>query len=389
MGIKHVVFVAPRLPEMSGGSTAIINLSRILARHGLQVEHISVKPGTQRPEFHTHALLPHPQWHNGPVFRGAGRLWRRLPLVLAKRIELARARAWLRRRLGACGSDTAIVYTHVLAKRFADEAGVAHRQGKALVIGQHHSQFESIDFEPGLADLIMTHYQDVDAFTALTTEDADEFRSLVRAPCLAAPNPYSAPASHPAPRSNVMVTVSRLSAEKQIDLVVRAFADATRGENEPGWTLEIYGDGDEHDAIAAAVLDTGCSDRVTLRGPTTDPSAVFARSRLNILASRYEGFGMTILEAASCGTPTMAFNCSPGVRSLITSPDEGFLVEDRTEAGLSAALRAVMSKPEELDRIGGNARRTIPPRFSPERITQDWFRIFSAAQAEKLARVRP
>ena len=59
--------------------------------------------------------------------------------------------------------------------------------------------------------------------------------------------------------------------------------------------------------------------------PTRDVSRIFDTASLHLMTSTFEGFGMSIVEAAWAGVPTMAFVCSPGVAEVVT-PTQGFPV---------------------------------------------------------------
>lgn len=381
--IRRVVFYTPRTPEMSGGSVAIENLARALARRGIAVEVVSQFPGTRAIDAPVRVVLSHPQWHSGPVLRKGSRSARdmaaALPALVAKRRELGIGRRRLRRLMESYGPETAVVFTHVKTKQFLDATGYIPQPDGPLLIGQHHSQFESLEDETWLRDALPAHFRDVDAFTTLTDEDARRFAALLPVPCFGVGNPLPAGWDAPAAaRGKTAVALARFTHEKQLDLMVRAFAAAISEPDLADWRLEIYGSGEEEYRIRAAIAATGATDRVHLMGPTDHPERVYPQAMLNLSSSSYEGFGLTILEAAVCGTPSLAFDCSPGVRGLI-APDTGFLVRPLTEEAYAHALREALSDPDRLERMGRAARHQAQ-RFSPDRIVERWGTILSCAQ---------
>lgn len=371
---RRVVFVAPRTPEASGGAVVVHTLSVALASNGLEVEHISLVPGAQPPHFPTIVVNAHPERQRRASFRGAAGVRNRargLVEVVAKRIDRARNRARLRRVLESYGSDTVLVFTHVSAKIAADRSGWTRGPHGPLVVGQHHSQFDSIDLEAWLRPAIVTHFQDLDVFLALTEDDAAQFQEILRPRCLAIPNPVEPSTVTPRERRPLAVAISRLSREKALDVMVRCFAVATEQPGLGHWELEIHGDGDQLALLEAAVRETG-SPRIRLAGHTGDVHHVLADASVLLMSSWMEGLPMSILEAAAMGVPTIAFDCSPGVRSLI-GDDRGFLVTPFDEAEYTQVLASALRDPDELARRGQAARVSVES-YLPERVLALWGR---------------
>ncbi|WP_161971973.1 glycosyltransferase [Acidipropionibacterium jensenii] len=304
-----------------------------------------------------------------------------MPRLLAKRSELTIARRRLRRLMNSYGPETAVVFSHVKTKTFLDSTGYLPRADGPLLIGQHHSQFESLVDEPSLREALPLHFGDIDAFTTLTDEDAHKFEHLIPAPCFGVANPLQAGWTPSfASRPNKAVALARFSHEKQLDLMVRAFARATAAPDLSEWTLDIYGSGKEEGRIRSAIEASGSQGRIRLMGPTTSPETVYRQAAITLSSSNLEGFGLTILEAAACGTPSLAFDCSPGVRSLIR-PDTGLLVRPLTEEAYAQALRGALSDPDRLAQMGRAASERAQ-QFSPDRIVDRWGAILSEAERQ-------
>jgi glycosyltransferase involved in cell wall biosynthesis len=369
---RRVVFVAPRVPEASGGAVVVHNLSVALTGHGVQVEHISLVPGAWPEQFPTHIVDAHPDMQRRPSFRGTSGLRRRsrgLVEVVLKRIERVRNHARLRRLLEGYGSDTVLVFTHVSAKIAADRSGWERGPHGPLIVGQHHSQFESIDLESWLRDAIIDHFQDLDLFMALTEEDAERFQEILRPPCRAMPNLVVPSVISPRHKQSLAVAISRLSHEKALDAMVRCFAAASARPGLEDWRLEIYGEGAEREVLTDAVRESG-SQRIRLAGHSDDVNHVLADASVLLMTSRMEGLPMSILEAAVMGVPTIAFDCSPGVRALI-GDDSGFLVPPGDEAAYTEVLAAALRSPDELARRGAAAKLRAEFYF-PEHVLRAW-----------------
>jgi glycosyltransferase involved in cell wall biosynthesis len=157
--------------------------------------------------------------------------------------------------------------------------------------------------------------------------------------------------------------LGRLKRYKGVDLVIRAFAEAAI----PDAMLEIAGAGDYRPALErlAASLDLGRRARFLGRISEADKVSLLRRSWALAFASPKEGWGITNLEAAACGTPVVASN-SPGIRESVRDGDTGFLVPHGDTAAFAAALRRIAGSPALVRTLGVNAR-TFAESFTWER----------------------
>ena len=159
--------------------------------------------------------------------------------------------------------------------------------------------------------------------------------------------------------------LGRLKRYKGIDIVIRAFAEAAI----PEATLEIAGAGDHRPQLErlAASLDLGHRARFLGRISEADKVSLLRRSWALAFASPKEGWGITNLEAAACGTPVVA-SSSPGIRESVRDEDTGFLVPHGDTAAMAAALRRIAGSPDLVRTLGANAR-TFAESFTWERAT--------------------
>jgi glycosyltransferase involved in cell wall biosynthesis len=186
----------------------------------------------------------------------------------------------------------------------------------------------------------------------------------------AIPNPLAAPPQIRAERTGGrrrLVTLARLSSEKRIDLLIRAFA-LIAGDF-PGWELEVYGDGPLRASLARLVGELA-PGRVRLRGFVDGAYTVLGGADLFVSSSWVEGFGNAIWEALACGVPVVALDCGAPVRSLVRDGVDGLIVRAGGAAALAAALASLMGD--------GAARKALAAR-APEVLTR--FPIESSLQA--------
>jgi glycosyltransferase involved in cell wall biosynthesis len=87
------------------------------------------------------------------------------------------------------------------------------------------------------------------------------------------------------------------------------------------------------------------------------------------LASPKEGWGISNLEAAACGTPVIATN-APGIRESVIDGETGFLVPQKDTAAMTAAMRGVVESPDLVE-VLGRAGRRFAETFTWERAARD------------------
>ncbi len=111
-----------------------------------------------------------------------------------------------------------------------------------------------------------------------------------------------------------VLSVGTMQPRKDIPTLLRAFAGV--GKEFPGLKLVLVGGrgGRHYDAtIDAVIRENDLSDRVVFPGyvPQEDMSALYALARVFVFPSRYEGFGIPLLEAFAAGTPVIASDIPP------------------------------------------------------------------------------
>ena len=123
----------------------------------------------------------------------------------------------------------------------------------------------------------------------------------------------------------LVLSVGRLMPSKRVDLLIRAFAVALRSVH--GLRLEVIGEGPEEDSLRRLVTDLDIAPSVSFRGRITDEALLDAYRRATLVASASisEGWGMTITEAAACGTPAVVCDIA-GHRDAVLDGVSGLLV---------------------------------------------------------------
>lgn len=191
---------------------------------------------------------------------------------------------------------------------------------------------------------------------------------------LVLPNICPAPPLDELPaKTQDVVFVGRLAEEKQVDQLVHAFQDAAA----PGWRLRIFGKGPQEAAIRA-IIENASAD-IRMEGFTREVLGVLGSASIHALTSRVEGLPMSILEAAAVGTPTLAYDCAPGVSVAVG--DHGLAVPLDDLAGYTERLSQWMR-----DADGLRARQLAAladRRFTADRIGDLWLTAWSERRGKE------
>ena len=149
-----------------------------------------------------------------------------------------------------------------------------------------------------------------------------------------------------------VVMLNRLAPGKRIDHAVRAFANVVRAV--PAATLDIYGEGSEHDALQRLIDELGLDAHVVLRGLTNDPGHELDAASVFLSTSAFEGQGLSIAEALVHGCPVVAYDVRYGPRDLLADGG-GILVPDADLDVLAASLVQLLTDVELRARLTAEA----------------------------------
>lgn len=165
----------------------------------------------------------------------------------------------------------------------------------------------------------------------------------------------------------VFCYVGRLKRYKGVDLVLEAFAKL----NHPTAKLEIAGAGDYRDHLEGIADTLGLFGRVRFLGYVSaeEKRDLLRRSWASVFASPKEGWGITNLETAACGTAVIASD-SPGLRESLIPGETGLLVRHGDVPALAAAMGQIAGSVENANTLGIAGRR-FAERFTWDKSADD------------------
>ena len=212
----------------------------------------------------------------------------------------------------------------------------------------------------------------LDRFVVLTNEDRQAWPELSNV--IAIPDPLSfVPTQKSELTQKRVIAVGRYVYQKGFDLLLQAWARVEKLH--PDWQLAIFGDGDRTPYQQQAALLGLSPQRCQLNGPTSNIQQEYANSSLFVFSSRFEGFGMVLVEAMACGLPVISFACPCGPKDIVKHGEDGLLVENGNVEALAVALSQLMSN-EALRRSMSVAAQGNVQRFGMQQIAERWRAVF-------------
>ena len=171
-----------------------------------------------------------------------------------------------------------------------------------------------------------------------------------------------------------------LRRRKGFDRLLRAWA--LLAPDRPDWSVEIFGDGVERDALDAMIHRLGLRRSVRLRGHSPKLMDELPRASLFAMTSRREGFPMVLLEAMSVGLPVVAYDCPTGPRDIVSEGVDGYVVPDGRTRLMAEALGR-LTDDEDRRRRFGDAALEKAERYELAAIAGRWEELFGELAAAR------
>ena len=185
----------------------------------------------------------------------------------------------------------------------------------------------------------------------------------------------------PVPEGGFIVAAGRLIRQKGFDLLLRAFAAS---EQARGLKLAILGDGPLREPLLAEAARLGVAGRIILPGFQANPWAWFARSRLFVLPSRWEGFGNVVVEAMACGAPVLVTDCDFGPREQVRHGANGWITRTGDATALANDMDTLLANPGLAARLGAAGAERARD-FDSRSIAAEYTRFFREVAGRRSA----
>ena len=260
------------------------------------------------------------------------------------------------------------------------------KDGSKKIGELHVNRFNYRNFEAGEANAIknlfaklwmrnlVSHLKRLDRFVVLTEEDKASWIELNNV--IVIPDPLAFTIDEVSPLANKrVIAVGRYVYQKGFDLLLQAWAKMENQHSD--WELVVYGMGDR-DPYEQIIDDLRIDrSRCHLYGSTPDIKKEYLNSSLFVFSSRFEGFGMVLIEAMACGLPVVSFDCPCGPKDIVRHDEDGLLVPSGDTDSLADAMHRLMSDDDLRKDMASKAIINVRS-FQLEEIAQRWKTLFNS-----------
>ena len=173
--------------------------------------------------------------------------------------------------------------------------------------------------------------------------------------------------------ARVLLALGRLVPQKGLDVAVRALHEVRR--THPDAVLVVAGEGPERGALEDLAAELGTGDALLLPGRAGDVAALLERADLLVHPSRWEGFGLVLLEAMLASVPVVATRVS-SIPEIVADGETGLLVPAEDPRALAAALVRVLDDPGTF---GAAGRARALEQFSADAMARKTASVYADA----------
>lgn len=226
---------------------------------------------------------------------------------------------------------------------------------------------------------LIRHLKALDCMVVLTDSAKSDWPELANVIKIPDPLPFNIDSVSNLSAKRI-ISIGRYAYEKGNDLLLQAWSIVEKECKD--WCLDIYGMGNQqpyHCMIDELGID---KQRCHLHGSLSDVKEEYLKSSLFALPSRFEGFGLVIIEAMACGLPVISFDCENGPRNIISHECNGILVKAFNVEEYGQQMIRLINDADLRKKLGQVAQETSW-KYDIEGIAEEWRTLFDEVMAEQ------
>ncbi|GJA40679.1 MULTISPECIES: glycosyltransferase family 4 protein [Aeromonas] len=191
----------------------------------------------------------------------------------------------------------------------------------------------------------------------------------------AIPNPVtiSPPTEINLHKEKLFLAVGRLTYQKGFDLLLQAWAQVALLH--PDWRLRIVGDGEDKAMLEQLLYELNIETSAELIPKTNNIAEHYQQAAFFVLSSRFEGFGLVLVEAQRYGLPAISFDCDVGPAEIIKHGETGWLCVAGDVSELSEKIRNSLRHFDDVNlynKLSVSAIKNVENRFSIDKVVGMW-----------------
>lgn len=212
------------------------------------------------------------------------------------------------------------------------------------------------------------------ALVLLTQHDANSWDGLAKTVVIPNSLPFYPPHGSSCENKQV-IFVGRLNEQKGLEYLVDTWMKVN--QKHPDWVLHVFGDGEQKQLLLQMIKEAGLECAIIVNQPTPMIMEMYLESSIFLLTSRFEGFGMVIIEAMICGLPVVSFDCPWGPADIIRDGEDGFLVEYLNTDEAAQRVCQLIESSMLRKNMGVKARLNVQ-RYNRDVVMKQWIDLFKS-----------
>ncbi len=230
-------------------------------------------------------------------------------------------------------------------------------------------------------NFVRKYYKRADALVFQTDMAKSAYPEEIGGKGVVIPNPAKRdlPEAYNGEREKYITTFCRISAQKNLPLLIEAFAELHK--KHPQYKLKIIGstqnkhDEETEKQIVALIEGLGLKESIIRQGFCKDVHRLVIKDSVYVNSSDYEGMSNAMLEAMAIGMPVVCTDCPiGGASAVITDNENGLLVGVGDKKALSEAIERIITDKELSQRLSRNAAK-LRVDLSLENIGKKWMEL--------------
>ena len=156
--------------------------------------------------------------------------------------------------------------------------------------------------------------------------------------------------------------VGRLTKQKSVEILLKAIK-ILKNKHSRNLKIAIVGDGELKENLNNLTVELGINREVKFLGVRKDVKELMVSSKIFVLPSRWEGFGIVIIEAMSNMLPVIATNVG-GIPEIIENEKDGILVPPENPKALAQAISNLLEDKELREKLSKAAYKKVREKYS-------------------------
>ncbi len=148
-------------------------------------------------------------------------------------------------------------------------------------------------------------------------------------------------------KKKIFLAVGRLTYQKGFDLLLQAWAQVA--PLHPDWRLRIVGDGEDKDILEQLRCDLNIKSSTEIMPKTKNIAVHYQEAAYFVMSSRFEGFGLVLVEAQAYGLPAISFDCDIGPAEIIKHGETGWLCVAGSVTNLGELMVQAMTAGKDIN----------------------------------------